>query len=430
MNKKIKPYFCEIKKGVHLAAYRTEKFKSALMTVSFALPLDKETASGFSLLTNLLSLSTGSYPTMQTFSVKKDELYALGLDAYVQRYGEILLVTLEINCIADSFAFDNERVLFRATELLGDAIFNPCLSGGVFPRENVESEKKCLIEEIQSEIENKHSFAMRRARKLLCEGEPFAASANGDIKGVEALNGEALMFFYEKAIKEAPVYITYVGEAAEEYLLECIERNLPFSEREQRELVPVVHSAWSKVKRVSEKMEMGQCIVILGFSLKMPKGAGDRAILSVYNDIFGGSAASKLFMNVREKEGLCYYCSSHPAGRKNLMFVSCGVAPGMEDKAISAIYREIEAMKQGDFLESELENAKNAIIQSLSGQDDTLGSMTSFLISQILYTDSVSNELAAELIRSVTSEQVVALARSVTPELEYILQGEEGEYDE
>jgi hypothetical protein len=53
---------------------------------------------------------------MQSFSVIKDELYALGLDAYVQRSGELLLVRLEINTIADSFAFDGERVLFRATE--------------------------------------------------------------------------------------------------------------------------------------------------------------------------------------------------------------------------------------------------------------------------------------------------------------------------
>jgi hypothetical protein len=96
--------------GVYLAACKTEKFKSAVMTVSFAVPLDVETASGYSLLTNLLSLSTGSYNTMQSFSVIKDELYALGLDAYVQRRGEILLVRLEINTIADSFAFDASTI--------------------------------------------------------------------------------------------------------------------------------------------------------------------------------------------------------------------------------------------------------------------------------------------------------------------------------
>ena len=190
----------EMQKGVYLACCKTDKFKSAMMTVSFAVPLEHKTASGYSLLTNLLSLSTGSYKTMQSFSIIKDDLYALGLDSYVQRRGEILLVRLEINTIADSFAFDNDRVLFRATELLGDAIFNPNLTNGVFPEGTVETEKDCLIEEIESEIENKPSFALLRARQIMCEGEPFSVDAAGDIDLVEALDGKQLVEFYQNII--------------------------------------------------------------------------------------------------------------------------------------------------------------------------------------------------------------------------------------
>lgn len=417
-------YFSKIEEGVSLAAFKTDKFKSALMTVSFALQLDCETASGFSLLTNLLSLSTGDYPTMQSFSIIKDELYALGLDAYVQRRGEILLVTLEISSIADSFAFDNERVLFKATELLGGAIFKPCLENGIFPEANVESEKKCLIEEIESEIENKPAYAMKQACRILCAGEPFAADSVGETERVAALDGEALMYYYRKAINEAPVFITYVGEAEPQYLEECIKANLPFKKREHTIPKPIIHAPSASIKRVFEKMDIGQCIVILGFYNKMPENARDRAILSVYNEILGGSAASKLFMNVREKEGLCYYCSSYPSGRKNVLFVSCGVEPGNEEKAIESVYCEINAMKNGDFSEQELENAKNSIIQSLNGQDDSLGSMTGYLLGQILFDDAVDNERAASLIKAVTKADVSAFAETVCPELEYIL-GEE-----
>lgn len=418
-------YISHPEDGISLAAYKTHKFKSALMTVSFALELDRETASGFSLLTNLLSLSTGDYPTMQSFSIIKDELYALGLDAYVQRRGEILLVTLEISPLADSFAFDNERLLFKATELLGGAIFRPCLESGIFKEINVENEKKCLIEEIESDIENKPAYAMKRARRILCENEPYAADSAGEIEHVAALNGKELMFYYNKAINEAPVFITYVGEAEPDYLEECIKANLPFKKRSKAIPEPVVHIPRGSIERVCEKMDIGQCIVILGFSNKMTATASDRATLSVYNEIFGGSAASKLFMNVREKEGLCYYCSSYPSGRKNVLFVSCGIEAGNEEKAISSVYREIDAMKNGDFSDQEFENAKNSIIQSLNGQDDSLGSMTGYLLGQILFEDSVDNERAAELIRAVTKSDVTEFAKTVVPELEYILGGEE-----
>lgn len=410
--------------GVYLAACKTDKFKSAVMTVSFAVPLDAETASGYSLLTNLLSLSTGSYPTMQSFSVIKDELYALGLDAYVQRRGELLLVRLEINTIADSFAFDGERVLFRAVQLLGDAIFNPCLENGIFPETNVENEKLCLIEEIASLVENKPSFAMLRARQIMCEGEPFAVDAAGEVGRVSALDGKQLVGFYRNAVANAPVFITYTGEADFDYVEECVRTHLCFSPR--KSLLPdsVLHKPRGEILRVRESMEMEQSVLILGFTADMPDSAKKRAILTVYDEIFGGSPASKLFMNVREKEGLCYYCSSYPAGRKNIIFVSCGLEPGCEDKAISAIYREAEAMKRGDFSDDDLKNAKSSIIRSLLSAENSLGSISGYLLGQMISEDSATLEESIELVKNVTRDEVLAFAATVTPELEYILGAE------
>ncbi len=420
-------YKSTIQEGVYLSACKTDKFKSALMTVSFALPLDRETASGYSLLTNLLSLSTGDYPTMQSFSLIKDELYALGLDAYVQRKGEILLVTLEINSIADSFAFDNERVLYRATELLGGAIFNPCLQGGIFPAENVESEQKCLIEEIASEIENKPAFAIKRAREIMCENEPFAVDAAGEIDKVLSLDGEKLMYYYRNAIENAPVFINYAGEADIEYVEECVRAHFPFKPRKRNIPAPVVHAPRNEIIRVRENMEMEQSVLILGLTLEMPKDAKHRAILSVYDEIFGGAASSKLFMNVREKEGLCYYCTSYPSGRKNVMFVSCGIESGMDEKAITAVYREVDAMKNGDFTAAELENAKNSILRAMRSVGSSLASLNGYMLGQALLDDALPIEDNMALVASVTKEDVVALAQTVTPELEYILDAEVSE---
>lgn len=417
-----------LKEGVYLSAVKTDKFKSALMTVSFALPLERETASGYSLLTNLLSLSTADFPDMQTFSIIKDDLYALGLDSYVQRRGEILLVTLEINTIADSFAFNGERVLFRACELLGSAIFNPLLIDGVFPEKNVESEKRCLIEEIASAIENKPAFALKRAREILCEGEPFAVDAGGEIELVEKLDGKALSEIHRNIIENAPVFITYAGEADIDYIEECIRENLPFSERKVNLPTPTVHEKRENILRVQESLEMEQSVLILGFSLEIPKNAYERAVLSVFDEIFGGSASSKLFMNVREKEGLCYYCSSYPSGRKNVLFVSCGLEPGFEEKAIKAIYREVEAMKNGDFTENELQNAKNAIVRSVQSIESSLGSLNGYMLGQaLLLDDSVTLEENLEFVSKVTKEDVIALAKTISPELEYILNAEENE---
>ena len=413
----------QLGEGVYLAACKTEKFKSAVMTVSFAVPLDVETASGYSLLTNLLSLSTGSYNTMQSFSVIKDDLYALGLDAYVQRRGEILLVRLEINTIADSFAFNGERVLFRATQLLGDAIFNPHLENGVFPVRNVETEKVCLVEEIESLIENKPSFAMFRARQIMCKGEPFAVDAGGEVDRVMALDSDELVKLHRNIIDNAPVFITYAGEADFEYVQECVNAHLCFKPRENKLPESVIHKHCGEILRVSEEMEMEQTVLILGFTTEAANTAKKRAVLTVYDEIFGGSPASKLFMNVREKEGLCYYCSSYPAARKNIIFVSCGLEQGFEDKATDAIFNEVNEMKIGNFSEDDLTNAKNSIIRALKSFEADLNSINGYLLSQIISKDATTVEQNIELILSVTRDEVIEFAKSVTPELVYVLGG-------
>ena len=410
-----------LQEGVFLSSCKTDKFKSALMTVSFAIPLRQETASGYSLLTNLLSLSTGKYPSMKAFSIIKDELYALGLDSFVQRRGELLLLRLEISTVADSFAFDGERVLERATELLGDAIFNPNLENGVFPEKSVETEKVCLIEEISSLIENKPSYAMLRARQIMCEGEPFAVDAAGDVSLVAELDGQKLMSFYRKAINDHPVFITYAGEADAEYVEYCVRKNLPFSPRNASIPKPSLHKSRENIIRAFEALDMEQSVLILGFTLDMPDTAKKRAILTVYDEIFGGSPASKLFMNVREKEGLCYYCSSYPTAGKNVLFVSCGIEPKTEEKAINAIYREINAMKNGDFTDSDIQNAKNSILRNLNGVGGSLGSITGYLLGLNLNSDAVTIEENKKLILEVTREDIISLANSVKSELEYIL---------
>ena len=215
--------------------------------------------------------------------------------------------------------------------------------------------------------------------------------------------------------------MVYSGEADFEYIEECIKAHLPFKPRKATLPLPTVHKARGKILRVKEEMRIEQSILNLGFTLEMPWGAEKRAVLSVYDEIFGGSATSKLFMNVREKEGLCYYCSSYPSGRKNVLFVSCGLEKGYEEKAIKAIYKEIEAMKKGDFTDSELKNAKQSILRSMENVSASLGSLNGYMLGQALLDDGVTFEENLALVENVSREDVIALAQTVTPELEYIL---------
>ena len=264
---------------------------------------------------------------------------------------------------------------------------------------------------------------MLRARQIMCAGEPFAVDAGGEVERVLALDGKQLVDIHRNIIETAPVFITYAGEADFEYVLECVNTHLNFTPRENKLPESVIHKHCGELLRVSEALEMEQTVLILGFTTETASTAKERAVLTVFDEIFGGSPASKLFMNVREKEGLCYYCSSYPAARKTIIFVSCGLEQGFEDKATDAIFHEVDEMKNGNFSDDDLINAKNSIIRALKSFEADLNSINGYLLSQIINKDATTVEQNIELITAVTREEVIEFARSVRAELVYILGG-------
>ena len=69
--------------------------------------------------------------------------------------------------------------------------------------------------------------------------------------------------------------------------------------------------------------------------------------MSLFNEIFGGSSVAKLFMNVREKQSLCYYCASHITAASGCMMVDSGVEPANAQKAEGAILAELNTLLDG-----------------------------------------------------------------------------------
>lgn len=417
-------YRSEPVRGVHFAAAHTESFKNAAVTVSFVLPLSAETASGYSLLSNLISLSTAKHPTMRDFCIRKDEIYALSLDAYVQRRaGEMLLFTAEMNLLSDSYALEGDKILEPAAELLGEMLFRPLLTEeGLFPPESIETEKRTLIEELDSVIENKPGYAAKRAREIMCAGEPFAAAVGGERERVAALTAQELAVLYRNMLAEAPVIITYAGDADTATAEKCLLAHLPFAPR-TGELPPVtLHPRAENLKTVFEKAETEQTVLVLGLSAAPAKTARERAVLSVFDEMLGGGTSSRLFRNVRERDGLCYYCNSYPYAGKNVIFVTAGVDAGCTEKARTAIYAELAAIGRGDFTGSELENAKLSLVRSVDGIGGSLGGASSFLQGQFLSPcGAVTAQELKDNVRSVTRGEIAAYARTVFPDTEFIL---------
>lgn len=409
--------------GVGLNTVRTDRFKTAHLTVNLFVPLRKETASAYSLLTDVLMRGTERYPTMRDLNRRQDELYSLGLGAYVQKKGEAQLVTFELTCIDDAYAFDGMQVLEEGMKLLQELIFRPCKENGVFRTSYVEQEKKNLVDDIRSRIDNKASYARRRCKEIMCEGEPYAVDHGGDIAEVEKLTANALWEVYNSLLASARVEIFYIGKKTEKEVADLCERYLPFSPREASFPVTAQGSAPAEPRRVTEQMRISQCKLSMGFRAPYTLQEGNYAKMSLFNEVFGGSPSSRLFTNVREKKSLCYYCSSSPDGLKGILMVNSGIEQKNKQAALDAILEQLDNLRAGKLTEEELETARRSLRNGYREITDSPASVCSWYLGRIYAGCTDSPEDMAKSLDEVTLADVVEVANDLTLDTVYYLEG-------
>ena len=128
-------------------------------------------------------------------------------------------------------------------------------------------------------------------------------------------------------------------------------------------------------------------------------------------------------MNVREKQSLCYHCSSSYNAYKGAILISCGLEPSNRDVAERAILAQVEALRRGEISEEELSAAKKSLENGYRQLLDSPGAMETYYYGRSLLGVETSLELCRERIRGVTREAISTLAQRLVLDTVYFLDG-------
>jgi hypothetical protein len=150
-------------------------FKVAILTASFALPLGSDTAAN-ALLPGLLKRTCKKYPTLTQMNRHLASLYGAMVSGSVGKDGESQIITLRVTVLEDRFSLSEEKISSAAADLLLDLIFEPNLVDGKFAEEDIEREKRLMIEQIESELNDKRYYALKRCTEIMCENEDYSKS--------------------------------------------------------------------------------------------------------------------------------------------------------------------------------------------------------------------------------------------------------------
>ncbi len=414
----------EIKKGIKLHTIKTEKFKTNLIAIMLTTKLNRENVTKNALVPAVLRRGTKNLTTQEEINKKLEEMYGASLDCGLDKTGDNQVLKFYIETVNDEFLpQEAENMLKTSLEKIFEFVFNPYLENGCFKKEYVEQEKENIKQIIDGKIDNKARYSLDRCIEEMYKGQPYGLYKYGYVEDMKDINEKNLYEYYQQLINECKIdiFVSGIIDEETENIIKNNENIIKLKDREPQYNGPeIIAKRTEKENDVQESMDVTQGKLIIGMDLDIDDD-NSRFDIMIYNSIFGGSANSKLFQNVREKASLAYTASSSYYRFKNNIFINCGIEIKNYEKALEIIKQQIEDMKKGDFTDEEVENAKKGIIASIKTIDDEQDTEITYFFSQELSKSKCDIEQYMERISGVTKEKVVDVANKVSVNTVYFL---------
>ncbi len=411
----------ELFPGVRLTTLRTDRFHSGFFGIYLLRPLQKEQAARNALLMNVLRRGTRTLPNMEKLSEALDNLYGASLSPYLLQYGETVSTGFHCEFPDDRF-LGGEDCLGRMIALGGEALLDPATKGGLLREDYVKAEAQNLHDRVASAVNNKRSYAIKRARQLMFAGEPYGVYPLGEAEDALRIYYQSLTKYYREVLQTSPLSLFYCGSAEPSRVEEAARRAfmiLPgFGERVLPEAATARETG--ELRHVTEKMEVEQGNLVICFRYRRT-GPADYPALSVFNEIFGGGPASRLFLNVREKRSLCYSVGSGVDRFKEAMLVAAGIDFDRQEETEEAVFAELKRLAEGDIPEEELEAARRSVATGYLRGLDSPSAICNFRLGQSLLGAGGDLRQYAALSAEVRAEDVAAIAAAMEPGLVYFL---------
>lgn len=251
-------------------------------------------------------------------------------------------------------------------------------------------------------------------------GEPAGIPHTGTREAIRSATRASAKAAWENLVRSAAVCQFSIGDGADARFSGRLAEKLGARTVLPTETRP--HPAPSRVNRVTEEMPLAQSKLVMG--MHVGTTPAQRLVTRLTAAIFGGTPSSKLFLSVREKQSLCYYCSAQYDTPKNVIFVQSGVETANLERAEEAILTELRAMQAGEISDEEILHAKLALCNSYHSVADSAASMESWYLSCMLQNNVRAPEEDAAAVMKITKDEIVEAANRIALDTVYRLKGD------
>lgn len=395
-----------------------EKFKTSLLTVRFITELSKDTVAETTLGMSMLSDTNSVYNTIAEMSEALTELYGSGMSSFASKRGDILVTGLSASWLSGKYALYGEDIQGDMLKIFSDCLFRPNAENGEFDKDAFVIAKQELLDRIDAELNDKRAYAIAKGVSLAFRGEPAEARCYGTKETASAVTPAGAYSAYCCILENAQVEIIFVSAEEDPRVEKMMSSGFSAIDRHPVSVEFISHSPLKpEPVTESEEFDVKQCKMVLSFKTD----TDDVFALKLFGIMFGELPTSKLFLNVREKLSLCYYCSCRTSFVKGSLMVDSGIERENIDKTKAEILHQLDEMQNGNFTDDDIEKALLAIDNSMNQVGDTPTSYSGWYFERFCEGNIITPAERMEKFRSVTKERIIAAARSMKLDSVYLM---------
>lgn len=293
----------------------------------------------------------------------------------------------------------------RGIHTLAELTMRPLLRS-----EDIAHEREIIVDEIRSYRDEPGQFIYNVWDEAYFGDSPLGWEIAGDEDTVRSLSDADVRDFWAAHYRPSNLVVSVAGDIGHEQVVELVERAFGQGDGVDQPYLPAPASPVERARTVRRNTAQAYlCLGVTGLS----RDHADQWTLDLLNTVLGDGTSSRLFMKIREEDGLAYDVHSFQTDYADCgtLQISMSVAADAVRPATEGALAELSRLRDERVAQAELERARNYTVGRLELRLEESRAMASFLGTQEALHDRVMTmDEVIEALRAVTADDVQALA--------------------
>jgi predicted Zn-dependent peptidase len=294
-----------------------------------------------------------------------------------------------------------------ALEILSDLVLYP-----TFDADDITRERGVILEEIKMDEDNPDYLVHEIFTQNFWKDHPLGKPILGTKETVKRFERQGVVETYAHRFAPGNIIVAAAGNLNHDEFVELVAKHFEHLKPAKNGF----HSAEPKISSrivLRNKKALEQVQLCMGVPA-LPIAHEKRHASYILNTLLGGGMSSRLFQNIRERQGLAYsiYSDLNPYRDTGCMAVYAGTSLASADKVVRSVVKEFKDLKNNPVPEEELRRSKDQLKGSLMLSLESSSARMSNLARQEMYFDRFQDlDELIEKIEAVTAADLQEIAQ-------------------